>query len=118
MQEASEWLQGQVDGPAWCYTVCLSDQHLDCYRTQPFMLHHVHPQRYPLTHLLDEDEPNSFANHLEMQFEIMQEVARATQEICVFNRAAGLMMQKPKWVMLSILRTEQLTITAKWSSPT
>ncbi len=84
----------------------------------PFMLRYAHPPRFPLTRLLGDDPSRNFNNRLELQADLMQAAAKATEDSRVHNRArlarqanAGVINVGDK-VMLKA--REPLSMTAQW----
>ena len=84
----------------------------------PFMLHYARPPRAPLTRLLSEDPSRNFANRLELQAEIMQQAAKATEESRKYNterlaRQANAGEIHPGDSVI-VKAHEPVSLTAKW----
>ena len=53
----------------------------------PFILLYAHAPKYPLTNLLDTDDPSrTFENRLELHAELMTATAKVTEDSRVFNQ--------------------------------
>ena len=97
---------------------CLPYKYFTVTGHSPFMLRYVHPPRYPLTGLLNDDPARTFQNRLEQQSELLQHVARATAESRMHNRRRLAQQANADELNVGdrvILKArEPLSLTAKW----